>query len=179
MSDANSGGWSIPEWITAAATTVTALIGWFAYRYSLRSAAPIVESDEPEWTPRGNIGWRITIRNRSAMAHRLLTLRIRKPKLGMISLPNSKVGPAQTLDISWLTLWPIGTISNLLIQYPSDQTTLDILLTPPSGWLGGALRIDLAIADKSSRPRHRRFVVAKLISATPSRTNADAIKQSD
>lgn len=170
MSDSNSGGLSISELITAVATTATAPIGWFAYRYSLRSAAPIVESDEPEWSKNGNIIWRITVRNRSATAHRFLNVHITKPKKARISMPDSKLGPAQILDLSWLTLWPIGTVSTLLIEHPADQTTLEILLEPPSGWLGGALRIDLTIADKSSRPRQRRFVISKLIHATPSKT---------
>ncbi len=177
MSDSTGGGWGSAEWITATATTATAFIGWLAYRYSLRSTDPIVESDDPTWIRSGQIAWRITVRNRSAMAHRFLRVHISKPKGANISLPDSQLAPAQTLDLSWLNLYPVGTVGSLLVEYPADQMVLDFVVEPPLTWLSGTLRIDLTIADKSSKPRHRRFVISKLIIATQSKTNADTIKQ--
>jgi len=179
MSDSTGVGWGIAEWITATATTATACIGWFAYRYSLRSTDPIVESDDPEWIKSGNIAWRITVRNRSAMAHRFLKVRISRPKGARISLPDTQLAPAQTLDLSWLNIYPVGTVSTLFVVHPTDQMTLSFVLEPPSGWVSGALRIELTIADKSSRPRQRRFVISKSIIATASKVTADTTKQID
>lgn len=180
--DASStSGQTIANWITAAATSATAFIAWLAYHYSLRSTDPIVESDDPRWTNDGKIIWTVTVRNRSAMAHRLVKAHMRKPKGAGLSL-SATVAPAETLDLS-RNIYPVGTtstpvvISGFDLTEPADQATLAFFVAPPSGWLSGKLRIDLIIADKSSKAKPRRFVIAKLISAMKRSSKADTTKQ--
>jgi len=179
----NSQGWSIADWITAVATSATAVIGLFAYRRSSRSGDPIIESDEPRWLESGNIVWRITVRNRSAMAHRLLTAHISKPKDARFSIPqiHSLAGmTSKILDLSGITIYPAGTAWTAGERRQEiDQIELSFVVDPPPGWAAGKLRLELSLADKSSRPRQRRFVISKLINATSNKTSEDIVKRID
>lgn len=178
----NSQSWSIADWITAAATSATAVIGFLAYRRSLRSGHPIIESDEPRWLKNGTIIWRITVRNRSAVAHGLLTAHIRKPKdarLSIAEIPSMRT-ESKMLDLSGITIHPAGTAWTAgERRHEIDQMTLSFIVYPPPDWAAGNLRLELSLADKSSRPRQRRFVISKLITATSNKTSEDIVKRID
>jgi hypothetical protein len=179
MSDKGARLW--PEIATAIATTGTWLATWLTYRYYVHSADPIVECDEPKWTIDGKaILVHITVRNRSAMAQTISTVEVRKPKGSILSLPdNPTLSPAKKLDLSWLVISPVGTVSQLPLPLPRalDETTLTLLLEPPRSFVSGKLRIVLTVLDKSVTARHRRFAISKFIQAAPQMRNAATIKK--
>ena len=171
--------WKISDYITAVATSATAVFAWLAYRYALRSADPIIECDEPQWGNNKQFILWVTVRNRSAVAYEISTVEIRKPKGSTISLPESKISPAQTLDLSWRKLRPIGTVSHVPSEHPLDVAALGLVIEPPASFVSGKLRIILAISDKSIRPRQRRFVVRKFIHAAKAMMTADTVNKTD
>ncbi len=165
------------DWVTAVATSTTALFAWFAYRYTLKATDPVVECADPTWSKDGTqVIVDIFIQNRSTVTHKIQRLRIRKPQGATIALPDKQIGPSKEIDLSWLNVYALGT------SYPGvvpgmnvniDQTALSVVVTPSLGWSAGKLRIDLVISDRSLRPRQRRFVISKRIHAIPSNITAD------
>jgi hypothetical protein len=185
MSDIGGSKWSdIPAYITALATSLAAVFAWLSYRYLRTSSYPIVECDEPRWirNPSG-IALDVTIRNRSTTAHALFTARVLKPKHCPIKLSGNPTAAAPELDLSWLSVPPVGRMGYIPIAstpaQPADLLPLTFVLEPPSSFLSGKLRILLVISDKSIKPRHRRFVILKFIQATPAKINEAIINNND
>lgn len=184
MSNTSSNGWDVAEIITALATTATAVLGWFTYKFISHGDDPVVECADPEWTSSSTIQLNITVRNRSVVAHRVSKLKLRQPRLGNISLIGSgrTIGPAKVIDVNWLNLSPVGSElphSSSAAGRPLDQVLISVVFSRPVDWYSGKLRIDLIISDRSFRPRHRRFAILKFIQAPPNKTTADTIKQID
>jgi hypothetical protein len=123
----------------------------------------------------------VTVRNRSAVAYRISTVEIRKPKGSTIGLPESEISPARTIDLSWRTLRPIGTVGHgpLDRYFDAATATLAFIIEPPASFVSGKLRIKLTVSDKSIRPRQRRLEVKKFIHAAKTKMSADAINKTD
>jgi hypothetical protein len=175
-----ASGWKIPDYITAVATSATAVFAWLAYRYALRSTDPIVECDEPHWINDTNtIGIRIIVRNRSAIAHTLSFVEVRKPNGSILRLKmNPPIAAATKLNLFW-SLPPIGTKGDSFFAGTGDQVTLRLVLEPPVSFLSGKLWIALVIRDNSVRPRQRRFDISKFIHAAKTKMIADTINKTD
>jgi len=182
--NATNSGLSISEWITAAATTATALIAWFAYRYTLRTTDPIVECDDPEWGKGSKtiIVLNITARNRSTISHGVTQIEVQKPKGSIMTLRDLNLMPAQVLKLPWLALSPVGTTAQRFHfqgNFPLDSASLIALVSVPATFVSGKLRIVLTISDKSPRPRTKRFVISKFIQAQPTMSNAETTNKID
>lgn len=181
MADVNSGGngWNLTNWITAIATTATAIFAWLTYRFAVRSYDPIVESDEPQWVPNHRITIRIVLRNRSETAHRFDRVKLLRPKGGTIILADQKEPASDTIDMSWRDIHPVGSFSRFPYEHRSDEAYLTFVVNPPVAFISGKLRIRLIVADKSFRPRHKRFAVSKLIQAEKATSTAASANKTD
>jgi hypothetical protein len=174
------GSWKISDYITAVATSATAVFAWLAYRYALNSTYPIVECDEPQWINETNtISIRVVVRNRSAIDHTLSFVEVRKPSDSTLRLAvKPPIVSAKKLDLSW-SLRSVGTRGDDSIIGTTDQVTLRLVLEPPTSFLAGKLRIVVAISDKSIRPRQRRLVISKFIHAAKAKITADTVNKID
>jgi len=110
------------------------------------------------------------------------TAELRKPKHCMMTLRDSTLEPARVLDLSWMTLSPVGTVSHLpssLGNFSPAEISLGLLISAPPSFLSGKLRIDITIADKSPKARTRRFVISKFIQAAKTKITADTASKAD
>jgi hypothetical protein len=176
-------GLKIADFVTAIATSATAFFAWLAYRLAARSNYPIVECDEPKWMKDNRrILMNIRVRNRAAIAYLTSTLEIQRPKGSTMRLPDSNIGPAKILDVSWRTLQPIeagGHAPRDPFGYSLSEALFNLVIEPPASFLSGKLRIVLTASDKSIKPRQRRFVISKFIQAAKTKTTADIANKTD
>jgi hypothetical protein len=181
MADVSSSGngWNLANWITAIATTATAVFAWLTYRFAVRSYDPIVESDEPQWVSNHRIAIRIVLRNRSETAHRLDRVKLLRPKGGTVMLADQKEPASDTIDMSWRDIPPVGSFSRIPYEHRSDEAYLTFVVNPPASFVSGKLCIRAIVADKSFKPRHRRFAVSKFIQAEKATNTAASINKTD
>ena len=177
------GNWfsnlKLSDWITAIATTATAIFAYLAYRYTVYASDPIVECEEPLWAKGSStvIVLNVTIRNKSTTSYKIKSIRLSKPRGALMKERDSREEPARSIDMSWASLHPIGTTFHLPLSGMGDQSLADmgltLLISVPSSFRSGKLRIVLTLADKSFKPRSRRFVISKLIQAQKVISTAD------
>jgi hypothetical protein len=189
---AQAVGWS--DWITAAATTATALVGalavWLAlltYRREARKELPLVESDV-SLGDAPDIGRfvlaRLVVKNRideTLIVNRIAVLR---PKGAVVSLGRQPQPPDHG------GVFPARGESNavsparnvLPSETPFGRRSMSgaeftLFVCPPSAWTPAPLRIEVVMSSKASTIRDRRIIVkTRAPPAIASQTDAKASK---
>jgi hypothetical protein len=180
---------SLPDWITATATGITAVaagfaafVAWLAFRRDARASLPVVEADL-EWDIDGASSFvlvTLTIRNRLEETITLDSARVKRPDGTLISnkivLGNDgrgiavKRGDAPFIKIE-REIQPLGspTESYFQIIQRTDVFQTELFLSPPNDWDGGWIRIDLRISSKALTIRDKRMVIKRRISPKPAK----------
>jgi hypothetical protein len=172
-------GWT--DWITAAATALTAIFAgfggvaaWLTYRRDVSKDLPIVDADL-SWSGEF-ILVRMAIRNQLPQIIVLADIQVKRPrgckvssgfgydKSGSYDLTQPKPAIGHSAKIGY-RISPYGSVRSGQVSgfrdQPADVGRLDIAIFPPSAWLGGRVAIDLVISDRASVTKRRRITIQR------------------
>jgi hypothetical protein len=142
--------WLTPEWITAIATSATALLTLLSMAYAAwrrrRDRLPLIEVRQLELRRDGTFVFRLTIRNRLTETIALEEVRISRPR----GAPVRGAGNAQQF-VSALRMTERAPPAS------DDADAKDIMLwmKPPLGWQGGKVAFELRVSSLASTIRSR------------------------
>jgi hypothetical protein len=178
----------LPDWITAFATAITAVAAIFAgavafvsYKREGRAPMPVIEPHFSWVRPkRGRFVYlEITARNQLYETITLQKIVIKKPRkmtfCAVVQDEKQTIQPTQLreMELDW-SLAPIGETRT----WPShssmgprierlDVDRQHIYLSPPVGWNGGMIEVQLLILSKALTIRPRRITIRRQVSAAP------------
>jgi hypothetical protein len=193
----------LPDWITAISTATTAfvaivgaVIAYVAYRRDGLPPMPVIEVEVRWENPKRGlfVVMEIVTRNQLYETVTVDNIRIKKPH-GMTlaiekqyriqeSLKNTKIENriepiaivSQPLD--W-EIAPIGETSTAFRGTQHEQTwrrdvhSRNIYLSPPNGWLGGRIEIELTVSSKALTIRPRRITIKRQVPVAPKMQSAE------
>jgi hypothetical protein len=183
---------SLPDWITATSTGITAVatgaaafVAWVALRREARASRPIIEP-EFYWFE-DYLALKLIIRNQLYETIILDSASVIRPRRSLIS-KDTKVGPdggfggvikgnSSIIKIC-REISPVGTAREAYsgLMRRTDVSRVDLYLSPPGNWNGGVVKVDLRISSKSLTIRDMRVAInrsvsPKIIKQTDERAN--------
>lgn len=177
---------NIADWITAGSTAATAivaaagsLVACLAYRRDSRASFPVVEVDL-DWSRwfSNILTLNLIVRNQLYETITLDSIRVKKPSQMTFSKSVKKDDGSSEIEKGHSSRVTIGrTIAPIGIATefpPGRMTRLDMdreeyYLSPPDGWNGGIVDIDLRISSRALTMRDKRIVIKRRISPNTSR----------
>lgn len=191
-----------PDWITAVSTALTAvaaigagIVAFIGYKRDGQPPLPVIEPTFL-WMPplRGRfIRLDIIARNQLYETIILDSIRIVRPR-GMTFAtekqrqlqepPNTRTRIEKTSDVSRRLEWEIAPIGETATHFRGSQFEMTdrtdvherlFYLSPPEGWDGGIVRIELKLLSKALTIRPRRITIKRQITVAPKmQTEANA-----
>jgi hypothetical protein len=203
LAASGAGASGLTDWVTAAATAITALlvgfsgfVAWLAYRRDKRRDLPVIEPCAI-WEDDKGLGHylhlRLIITNRLDETVILNTVSVRRPRGALVSAgmrvntgysggtlaatrgSSDTVVLGETISSAGSAF--LGAMDGHSIRI--DTAELSLYIFPPSTWLSGEVLIILRVSSKALTIRDKRMVIKSRVPAATVKRTDEAASNTD